>query len=131
MKNYICVNRRFACCDNCVSLFSLCVELEALNKADRAKIGGQVEPADAIIISAKDGTGLDKLKNEISKRIAALRHRVELLIPYDKGAVLSLLHEKGQIESEEYTESGIRILCLMDAMLHARVKKLLGQESKC
>lgn len=95
--------------------------LEALNKADRAKIGGQVEPADAIIISAKDGTGLDKLKNEISKRIAALRHRVELTIPYDKGAVLSLIHSKGQVMSEEYLAEGTKVDCLLDAALYQRV----------
>ncbi len=94
--------------------------LEALNKADRAKIGDQVEPADAIIISAREGRGLDALKNEISRRIAAMRHRVELLIPYDKGSVLSLIHNRGQVISEEYLAEGTKVECLLDAALYQR-----------
>ena len=95
--------------------------LEALNKADQASIGGMIEPADAILISAKRGDGLDKLKAEISRRIASLRHQVELEIPYAKGAALSLIHDKGQVLSEEYTETGTRVVCLLDAPLYQRV----------
>ena len=99
--------------------------LEALNKADRAKIGDQVEPADAILISAKQGRGLDRLKEEISRRIAAMRHRVELLIPYDKGNVLSLIHNKGQVMGEEYLAEGTKVDCLLDATLYQRVMSML------
>ena len=99
--------------------------LEALNKADQASIGGIIEPADAILISAKNGDGLDKLKAEISRRIAALRHRAELVIPYAKGAVLSLIHEKGQVLGEEYTAEGTRVECLLDAALYRRVTDML------
>ena len=99
--------------------------LEALNKADRAKIGDQVEPADAILISAKQGRGLDRLKEEISRRIAAMRHRVELLIPYDKGNVLSLIHNTGQVMGEEYLAEGTKVDCLLDATLYQRVMSML------
>ena len=99
--------------------------LEALNKADQASIGGMIEPADAILISAKRGDGLDKLKAEISRRIASLRHQVELEIPYAKGAALSLIHDKGQVLSEEYTETGTKVTCLLDAALYQRVLGML------
>ena len=101
--------------------------LEALNKADQVSIGGVIEPADAILISAKNGAGLDKLKAEISRRIASLRHRAELVIPYGKGAVLSLIHGKGQVLEEEYTAEGTRVAALMDAALYQRVKNMLGE----
>ena len=100
--------------------------LEALNKADQAHIGGMIEPADAILISAKQGAGLDKLKAEISRRIAAMRHRAELVIPYDKGGVLSLIHGKGQVVEEEYTAEGTRVVALLDAALYQRVMGMLG-----
>lgn len=100
--------------------------LEALNKADRAPVGSRFEPADAILISAKEGMGLDKLKAEISRRIAALRHRAELVIPYDKGCVLSLIHGKGQVVEEEYTAEGTRVVALMDAALYQRVLNMLA-----
>ena len=102
--------------------------LEALNKADRAKIGDQVEPADAILISAKEGRGLDRLKEEISKRIAALRHAVELVVPYSKGNVLSLIHSKGQVTGEEYLAEGTKVSCLLDSANYQRVLRMLKDE---
>ena len=99
--------------------------LEALNKADRVNVTGMIEPADAILISAKEGVGLEALKKEISRRIAALRHRAALEIPYAKGAVLSLIHEKGQVLEEEYTETGTKVTCLLDAALYQRVLGML------
>ena len=100
--------------------------LEALNKADAAHIGGMIEPADAILISAKNGDGLDHLKAEISRRIAALRHRAELTIPYSKGSVLSLIHDKGQVLSEEYAPEGTKVVALLDAPLYQRVLGMLS-----
>ena len=99
--------------------------LEALNKADKARINGMIEPADAILISAKNGQGLDALKAEISRRIAALRHRAELTVPYARGNVLSLIHERGQVLSEEYTAEGTRVVALMDAAMYQKVMGLL------
>lgn len=99
--------------------------LEVLNKCDKAEIGAIIEPADAVMISAAGGYGLDNLKNAISERIAAMRHPVEMLIPYDKGNVLSLLHSQGQVESEEYLENGVKVVCLLDSTLFARVNKML------
>ena len=104
--------------------------LEALNKADQAPVGGMIEPADAILISAKQGAGLDKLKAEISRRVAAMRHRAELVIPYDKGGVLSLIHGKGQVLEEEYTAEGTRVAALMDVALYQRVMNMLGQREE-
>ena len=100
--------------------------LEALNKADAAHITGMIEPADAILISAKNGEGLDQLLAEISRRVAALRHRAELDIPYAKGGVLSLIHDRGQVLSEEYTDTGTKVACLLDAALYQKVMGILG-----
>ena len=99
--------------------------LEVLNKCDKAEIGTVIEPADAVMIAAATGYGLENLKNAISDRIAALRHPVELLIPYDKGNVLSVLHSQGQVENEEYLDTGVKVTCLLDATLFARVNKML------
>ncbi|MBQ5771312.1 MAG: GTPase HflX, partial [Clostridia bacterium] len=99
--------------------------LEALNKADKANIGEIIEPADAILISAATGMGLEALKGAIAERIAAMRTKVEILIPYDKGAALSVLHTQGQVENEEYTDTGINVTCYLDATLYARIVKML------
>ncbi len=100
--------------------------LEALNKADRARIDlDSVEPADAVLISAREGLGLEKLKTEISRRIAALRHAVELVVPYDKGNVLSLIHAKGQVTKEEYLPEGTKVSCLLDSANYQRILSML------
>ena len=99
--------------------------LEALNKADKANLEGMIEPPGAVLISARTGEGLETLLSEIARRVAALRHPVELLVPYEKGAALSLIHEKGQVLSEEYGAEGTSVTCLLDAALHRRVLKLL------
>ena len=54
-----------------------------------------------------------------------MRHHVEMVIPYDKGAVLSLIHSKGQVENEEYLAEGTKVSCLLDAALYQRVLKML------
>ena len=95
--------------------------IEVLNKCDKLPGMPDITGKDAVAISAATGLGLDALKAVISEKIASLRHRVELLIPYAKGNVLSLIHQKGQVEKEEYTEEGTLVTCLMDAILHARV----------
>ena len=103
--------------------------IEALNKCDVAQAGFDIVPGDCVRISAKEGTGLDELRQAIPRKITSLRHRAELLIPYSKGGVLSLIHSKGIVESEEYTESGTRVVCEMDATLYARVTKELKGDS--
>lgn len=99
--------------------------LEALNKADAVRPDTVVEPADAILISARDGRGLETLKAEISRRIAAMRHRAELLVPYGRGNVLSMIHDQGQVLQENYEADGVRVECLLDAALYAKVLGLL------
>ena len=95
--------------------------LEVLNKADRVKADTVVEPADAILISARDGTGLETLKAEIARRIAAMRHRAELVIPYSKGNLLSMIHSSGQVLSEEYLAEGTKVVCLLDMTLYQKI----------
>jgi len=102
--------------------------IEALNKIDTVKIPGIIEPADAVLISAKTGEGLDRLKAEISRRIAAMRHRAKFVVPYDKGNVLSLIHNRGQVEQEEYLAEGVEVTALMDAVLYSRVNAMLGNK---
>ena len=100
--------------------------LEVLNKADQIDRTEVFEPADAVLISAKTGMGLDRLRQEISDRIAQQRQRIELVIPYAMGALLSQIHNMGMVLSEEYLAEGTKVVCEMDATLYARVMKQLN-----
>ncbi|MEF9894743.1 MAG: GTPase HflX [Clostridia bacterium] len=99
--------------------------IEALNKVDQVDIEGEFEPKGAILISAKEGTGLDRLKDEIAQRIAKLRMTATWLIPYHKGGALNLVHERGLIISQVYEDEGVRVVCQVDAALYRQVTKLL------
>lgn len=102
--------------------------IEALNKADQMEWTGQLEPREGILISARTGMGLDRLRKAIADKVSALRKTIELLIPYDKGAALSLLHEKGQMLQQEYLPQGVRVQCQVDAALYQRVLSMVGRE---
>ena len=80
---------------------------------------------ESIAISARTGEGLDELREEISRRISALRHRVHMVIPYAQGNILSLIHEQGQIVSEEYGAEGTEVICMLDGPLYQRVEKMM------
>lgn len=81
--------------------------------------------ADSIPISARTGEGLDALREAISQRIRVLRHRVRMIIPYSQGNILSLVHEKGQILSEEYGAEGTEIVCMLDGPLYQKIAKIM------
>ena len=100
--------------------------LEVYNKCDRL-----TEPllagSDAICISAAGGEGLDELREAIGKRIAKMRHKARILVPYTDGAVLSLIHSRGQVLSEEYEAEGTRVTCLLDGAVYQQVAKRLPE----
>ncbi len=101
--------------------------LEVLNKTDR-EAAEAVEIPGAIRISASTGAGLDELKQAIIKKVDNMRHKVRLLIPYDKGGLLSIVHEQGQILSQEYEAQGTRLECILDAALYQRLAKQLNPD---
>jgi len=98
--------------------------LEVLNKCD-AMLEKPLPTSESIPISAKTGEGLEDLREAISKRISALRHRVHMVIPYAQGNILSLIHEKGQIVSEEYGAEGTEVVCMLDGALYQKVEKMM------
>ena len=69
--------------------------------------------------------GLDELRAAIARRIGALRQHVKVNVPYAEGAVLSLIHDGGQVVHEEYTADGTVVECYLDAALCQRVEKML------
>ncbi|AXE54705.1 GTPase HflX [Aurantimicrobium sp. MWH-Uga1] len=73
-----------------------------------------LEPS-ALFASARTGEGINEVLQKIADRIPTPDVPVVLVIPYDRGDVVSALHAKAVIESTEYREEG--------TLIHARVKK--------
>ena len=65
-------------------------------------------------VSARTGEGVPELKKAIIEFFEGDKVTCELLIPYDKGALLSYVHENGEIKAEEYTAGGVRLEAVID-----------------
>ncbi len=76
------------------------------NKSDLANVQYPLVSGDNIWISAKQDVGLTELIDVIRKQIFADYTRCEMLIPYDKGSVVSYLNETATIFSMSYEEEG-------------------------
>lgn len=70
---------------------------------------------DSVAVSSKNGKGIDVLLSKIDKIIKENKKTVRLLIPYtDQGAVSSIYNEY-TVESTDYTDSGVCIVCVLDS----------------
>ena len=86
----------------------------ALNKADQ--LDDPVETAreldlsaPAALVSAKTGNGIDELLILIEAAMVQLLQPVEVLIPYERGDLLSLFYERGQVDQEKHTGEGVHL----------------------
>lgn len=79
----------------------------AYNKSDIAPEEPMITGGDdAVFISARTGDSMDALADAIRKAIFSDMVSASLLIPYDKGSIVSYLCENGQIDSMDYKENG-------------------------
>jgi GTP-binding protein HflX len=77
---------------------------------------------DAVLVSALAGEGLDELRRCIEQKFRAGLEAVELLVPYERGAVLSELHDlAGDLERED-TASGVRVRARVPAAVAERLR---------
>jgi len=63
----------------------------------------------AVSISALNGDGIQDLLNNIQQQLFENYRRVEILIPYDEGGLISMFHEQGLINRIEHMEDGVKI----------------------
>ena len=80
----------------------------------------RLEPG-AVVVSARTGQGIDELRARIEGALPHPPVNVEVLVPYDRGEVISRLHVQGRVLSTDYREDGT----LVTALVHpARVDDL-------
>ncbi len=99
-------------------------ELVVLNKADIAAPEALTrlrsrEPG-AVAVSAHTGEGLDKLEAVIADRLPRPAVEVDVVVPYDRGDLVSRVHEDGEVVFQEHTGEG--------TLLRARVDEALAAE---
>lgn len=79
------------------------------NKSDLAGVKYPLVSGDNVWISAKEGEGLDELVQIIKQYIFSNYVTCKMLIPYDKGSIVSYLNEAATIFSTSYEEEGTLI----------------------
>src|SRR6187402_8191 len=78
-------------------------EIVVFNKADlvdadRRLVLRGLEP-DGVFVSARTGAGIEELTARIAELLPAPELEVELLVPYDRGEIISRLHVSGRVLS--------------------------------
>ena len=77
---------------------------------------------DSVCISARTGEGVDQLLKMIAEKLGRGRRRALFRIPYDKGALVQLLHDEASVISLDYAEDGTRIEAVVKPEIWARVE---------
>jgi len=99
-------------------------EIVVINKADAAdqEVLDRIarRERNSIVVSARTGAGIGELMALIERRLPRLDHEVSLLIPYDRGDLISRAHKEGEVLSVDHVGEG--------TVLHARVLPSLYQE---
>lgn len=95
------------------------------NKSDLADMKYPHVAGDNIWISAKEGTGLDELLDIIKKHIFSNYVRCSLLIPFDRGDIVSYLNEHASVSSTSYEEEGTVVQVEMKKSDYDRFQEFL------
>ncbi|HZK58663.1 MAG TPA: GTPase HflX [Cryobacterium sp.] len=105
-------------------------ELVVFNKSDlvseddRLVLRG-LEPR-AIFVSARSGEGVEELLAAIADRLPSPQIELDLLIPYERGDLIALLHEQGRVLSTHYVETGSQVKALVTPEIQAQFAPFLS-----
>ena len=72
-------------------------------------------------ITAKNGTGLEELKNLLSELLRENKFLVERTVPYANAGVIQLVRKSGELLEEEYREDGIYIRAYVPMEIYAKL----------
>lgn len=94
------------------------------NKADKCDNPDLIpNGTDVVAISAKYGRGMDELKAAIEEALGRGKHRVMLLIPYDQGYRLDVIHQEAKVFATEYEAGGTRVDIECDDKLYGQLRE--------
>ena len=104
-------------------------EIIAINKADIAapEVLMQLlrEETNSFAFSARTGFGLETLIKAIETSLPRPRVEITVVIPFNRGELVSAIHERGEVLSETYSENGTRIHAMVDAHIAKRIEEMI------
>ena len=63
----------------------------------------------SVVVSARTGDGIEALLALVAEELPKPDVEVDLLVPYDRGEVLSRIHDHGEVLAVEHVEAGTRV----------------------
>ncbi|MGM9660268.1 MAG: GTPase HflX [Faecousia sp.] len=102
--------------------------LRCYNKADLVYTEDIPVGKNIVAISAKRGKNMDGLLKAIEEALGQARHHVVLRFPYSKGGMVETLHDNAQVKKVEYTDEGIEVETILDAILYGRLREYVVKE---
>ena len=73
----------------------------------------------AIWVSARTGFGIDRLRGIVAERLPHPDVDVDVLVPYERGDLVSRVHRDGEVLSEDHEAAGTRLSARVDGALAA------------
>ena len=103
-------------------------EIIAINKADIAPPEKLMqllrEEPNSFAFSARTGFGIETLVAAIEAALPRPKVEINTVIPFSRGDLVSAIHERGEIFSEEYLPQGTSIHALVDGSLAKVIENL-------
>jgi len=82
-----------------------------------------------IEVSALTGQGMEQLLALIEVELPSPSERVDIVVPYTRGDLLSEVHHHGTILEEEHLGEGTRLIALVEPGLAARLRSAAGTQA--
>jgi len=100
--------------------------LNALNKIDQLQDPQAAQEAlrslpDSVAISALTGQGVPDLLAAVEAALESEMRPISVLLPFERGDLVSMIHERGLIEEESYEHGGTRIVGQVPGYLEAQL----------
>ncbi len=104
--------------------------LTVFNKCDVAEnLSDFPKNESSVCISARTGEGIDELCRKIAIKLAKSEREIEICVPYNKSALLDMLHREAKVLSQEYAENGAVVRAIVNDKIYGKVVRELGGES--
>jgi len=109
--------------------------INLLNKIDRfqdpeAACASLCDLPDSVAVSALTGYGLENVLAEIETVLESDRRRIKVLLPFDRGDLVSLVHERGLIEEETHRSGGTYMEALVPDHLLSQLAEFATKPGK-
>jgi GTP-binding protein HflX len=102
--------------------------LAVLNKQDLLPPGETPLglPADGVRVSARFGTGVDRLLEAIEDALSRDLSRIKLELPSGRGDLVAMLRRAGRVLEEYYRDGTVVVTALVPTKVAGQVQKKLG-----